>query len=122
MPFVARRNGFAGWIWPAGHGVENHDIDYEEEWWQHTPLSESNTNAERLLVNSSIGTQSSEQEYSYLTASNRRPSKPYSHNPQSFLRGTRPYTFPMSTKHVCTSFWHAPKISRKFAGEWKFVL
>ena len=23
-------------------------IDYEEEWWQHTPLSKSNTRGERL--------------------------------------------------------------------------
>jgi len=28
--------------------VENPDIDYEEEWRQHTTLSESNTNAESL--------------------------------------------------------------------------
>jgi len=41
-------NGFAGRIWPVGRSVENSDIDYEEEWRQHTPLSESNTNAERL--------------------------------------------------------------------------
>ena len=66
--------------------------------------------------------QSFEQDYSYLTASKRHPSAPYSHNnPQSFSRVTRPYTFPRSTKHVC-SLWHAPRISRKFAGEWKFDL
>jgi len=52
----------------------------------------------------SAGTQSSEQEYSYLTASKRHPSAPYSYNnPQSFSRGTRPYTFPRSTKHVYKS-------------------
>ena len=45
---MAGWNGFAGLIWPAGRGVENPDINYEEEWWQHTPLSESNTNTERL--------------------------------------------------------------------------
>jgi len=39
-----------------------------------------------------------------MTASNRHPSTLYSHNiTQSFSRGTRPYTFPRSTKHVCTS-------------------
>ena len=35
-----------------GRSVENPDIDNEEEWWQHTPLSESNTNTERLWFNS----------------------------------------------------------------------
>jgi len=52
MRFAAGWNGLAGRIWPAGRSVENPDIDYEEKWWQHTPLSESNTNAERLWVNS----------------------------------------------------------------------
>jgi len=52
MRFAAGRNGFAGRIWPPGRSVENPDIDYEEEWWQHTPLSESNANTERLWVNS----------------------------------------------------------------------
>jgi len=52
MRFAARWNGCAGLICPAGRSVENPDIYYEEEWWQHTPLSESNTNAERLWVNS----------------------------------------------------------------------
>jgi len=55
----------------------------------------------------STGTQSSEQEYSHLTASNSHPSTPYSQNiTPSFPRGTRPYTlytFPRSTKHVCES-------------------
>jgi len=37
---------------PAGRSAENPDIDYVEEWWQHTPLSESNTNAERLWFHS----------------------------------------------------------------------
>jgi len=52
----------------------------------------------------STGRQPSEQEYSYLTASKRHPSTPYSHNThQSFSRGTRPYTLPRSTKHVYKS-------------------
>jgi len=39
-------------------------------------------------------TQTCEQEYSDLTASNRRPSKPYSRNtPQSFSRGNRSSAF-----------------------------
>jgi len=48
-------------------------------------------------------TQSSEQEYSYLTASKRHPSNPYYRNNQSFSRGTRPYTFTRSTEHVYKS-------------------
>ena len=52
----------------------------------------------------STWTQSFEQEYSYLMASKRHPSTPYSRNiPQSFSRGTWPYTFLRSTKHVHTS-------------------
>jgi len=50
MCFAAGWNGFAGWIWPAGRSLENLDLDYEEEWWQHTPLSDSNINAERLRL------------------------------------------------------------------------
>ena len=50
MCFAAGSNGFAGRICPAGRSVENSDIEYEE-WWQHTPLSEYNTNAEWLWFN-----------------------------------------------------------------------
>jgi len=51
MCFAARWNGFAGRMWSAGRSLENTDTDYEEEWWQHTPMSESNTNAEQLWFN-----------------------------------------------------------------------
>jgi len=51
MCFAVGWNGFAGRIWPAGRNLENPYIDYEEEWWQHTPLSESNSNAEQLWFN-----------------------------------------------------------------------
>jgi len=51
MCFAARWNGFAGRIWPSDRSLENPDIDYEEEWWQHTPLSESNTSGEQLWFN-----------------------------------------------------------------------
>jgi len=33
MCFTAEWNAFAGRNWPAGRGVENPDIDDEEEWW-----------------------------------------------------------------------------------------
>jgi len=56
MYFASGWNGFAGRTWPAGRSVENPDIDYEEEWRQHTTLSESNTNAESLWFNSVIDT------------------------------------------------------------------
>ena len=52
MCFATGWNGFIGRIWPAGRSVQNPDIDYEEEWWLRTPLSESNTHGERLWVNS----------------------------------------------------------------------
>jgi len=46
-------------------------------------------------------TQTSEQEYSDLTASNRRPSTLYSRkSPQSFWRGTQSHAFSKSTKRV----------------------
>ena len=51
MCFAAGWNGFAGGFCRAGRSVENPDIDHEEEWWQHTPVSEYNTNAERLWFN-----------------------------------------------------------------------
>ena len=50
MCFAGGWDIFAGRIWPADDSVENPDIDYEEEWWQHTPLTESN--AERLWFDS----------------------------------------------------------------------
>ena len=52
MCFSAGWNCFASRICPAGRSAENPDIDHEEEWWQNTPLSESNTNTERLWFNS----------------------------------------------------------------------
>jgi len=67
--------------------------------------------------NRSTGTPFSEQEYSYLTASKSHPSTPYSHNtPQSFSRGTRPYTHSRGRQHMCIGLWHVPRISRNFAG------
>jgi len=40
MCFAAGWIGFAGQIWTAGRSLENPDIEYEGEWWQHTPLLE----------------------------------------------------------------------------------
>jgi len=52
MCFATGWNCFVCRIYPTGRSMENPGIDYEEEWWQHTPLSESNTNTERLWFNS----------------------------------------------------------------------
>jgi len=104
MYFAAGWNGFAGWVWPAGCSLENPDINYEKEWWQHTSLSESNTNAERLWFNSvdtdaifwaRIQLPDCQQEAPINTVLPQPP--------QSFSRGTRPYTVPRSAKHVYKS-------------------
>jgi len=58
-------------------------------------------------------TQTSEQEYSDLTHSNRRPSTPYSRNTSnSFSRGTRSYAFSRLTKHVQTSLAYSQDFSK----------
>jgi len=58
-------------------------------------------------------TQTSEQEYSDLTASNRRPSTSYSLNtPQSVSQGTRSYAFSRSTKHVKTFLAYSQDLSK----------
>ena len=87
-----------------GCSAENPDIDYEEEWWERTILLESNTNAEWLWFNS-VDRETVFRTWIQLLGSQpRHPSTPYSYNtPQSFSRGTRPYTFPKSTKHVYRS-------------------
>ena len=58
-------------------------------------------------------TQTSEQEYSDLTASNGRPSTPYSPNtPRSFSQGTRSYAFSTLTKHVKKSIAYSQDFSK----------
>jgi len=58
MCFATEWNSFAGriWpravVWPQGRSLENPDMNYEEERWQHKPLSKSNTNNQRLYFNS----------------------------------------------------------------------
>ena len=37
---------------PVGLSLSTPDADYEEKWWQHTPLSESNINGEQSWFNS----------------------------------------------------------------------
>ena len=66
--------------------------------------------------------QSSEQEYSYLTTRKRHPSTPHSHNPspKAFHEETG-RTFPRGRQNMCIRLWRAPRISRKFAGECRFI-
>ena len=104
------KNAFCGrvkWLrrldFSADHSVENPDIYYEEEWWQHAPLSESNTNAEWLWFNSVgrgtifwAGTQllDGQQEAPVNTVLPK-------HCPKLFT--SNPAIFPRSTKHVYKS-------------------
>jgi len=94
MCFADWWNGFAGRIWPMGCTLENPDIDYEEEWWQHTPLSESNTNAERLWFNSvdtdtifwaRIQLLDGQQEAPVNTVLQQHPPKLFNRNPAIYL-------------------------------------
>jgi len=104
MCFAAGWNGFAGRIWPAGRSLKIPDINYEEEWWQHTPLSDSTPSVNGCDLTLSTQIETSEQEYNDLTASNRRPSTPYFGNThESLSRWTRSYTFSRSTKRVYMS-------------------
>jgi len=81
--------------------VENRDIDYKEEWRQVHHYESPTPSLNGCELTLSTGTQSSGQEYSYLTASKRHPSTPYCHNTsRSFSRWTWPYTFPRWTKQV----------------------
>jgi len=98
MCFGAGWNSFACRILPAGRSVENPDIDCEEEWWQHAPLLKSNTTLNGCHLTLSTETQSSELEYSYLTASKRHPLTPYS---QSFLRRSRPTIYFLQVNETC---------------------
>ena len=68
----------------------------------------------------STRTQFSEQEYSYLTASKRHQSTPYSHNThRSFHEepGNIISILSRSRQNMSTLLWHAPSISQKFAEE-----
>ena len=65
--------------------------------------------------------QSSDQEYSGLTASKRHPSTPYSRNTPKAFREKPGHTFPRTTKHVYTSLACSQDCS-KISGEWKFGL
>jgi len=98
-------------------------IEYEEERWQYTSLSESKTQDERWWINSTDtdtnfwgeGTQ-----YKWPVTGGRHT--PYSHIiPQSFSRGTRSYAFSISTKYAQTYLAYYQDIS-KIAEEWKFGL
>jgi len=99
--FVAGWNGFVGRIWPPHRSVENPDIDSEEEWWQHTPFLESNN--DRLWFNPVDGDTIfwTGIRIQLLDGQQQAPVNTVLHNiTPSFSRGTRPYSFPRSTKRV----------------------
>jgi len=92
-------NWSAGRMRLAGSSLATTVVDYEEKSRHPCRSPIPTVNCRDLTL--STRTQTSEQEHSNLTASNRRPSTPYSCNtPQSFSRGTRSYAFSRSTKHV----------------------
>ena len=90
------------------------DVDYEERSNDSTHRCRSPTptvNGRDLTLPTRV--QTSEEQYIDLTASNRRPSTPYSRNtPQSFSRGTRSYAFSRSTKHVWKFLAYSQDLSK----------
>jgi len=67
----------------------------------------------------STRTQFSEQEYSNLMASKRRQSTPYSHNTHRTFNEEPGNTLSILSRgrqNMSILLWHAPRISRKFAG------
>ena len=106
MCFAVRWNGFARQIWPPGRSLENPDMNYEEERWQHTPLSKYKTNNERLYFNSGdtdtifwAGIQlfEGQQEAPVNTVLQQHP--------QSFSQGTG-HVLSRGRQHMCRpTFW-----------------
>ena len=114
MCFAAGWNGFAGRILPASRSVKNPDrlLKRSGDSTHHCRSPTPTLNG--CDLSPSTETQPSELEYTYLTASKRHPSTPYSHHntPQSFSRGTQPYTyFTRSTNHVYKSFAYSQDFS-----------
>jgi len=64
----------------------------------------------------STRTQFSEQEYSYLTASKRHQSTPYSRNTHRTFREDPGNILSRGRQNMSILIWRAPRISRKFAG------
>jgi len=64
----------------------------------------------------STWTQFSEQEYSYLTVSKRHQSTPYSRNTHRTFRDEPGNIVSRGRQNMSIPIWHAPRISRKFAG------
>jgi len=122
MCFESGWNGFSGWIWPAGRSLEILDVNYEEEWWQHTHCRSPTPSVNDCNLTPSTRTQSSEQEYSYLTTSKRQPSTPYSRNASKAFHKERGYLLSRGRQNMCIHLWQSPRISQKFAGEWKLFL
>jgi len=115
MCFEAEWNGFAGRIYPAGRSAENPDIDYVEEWWRTTPLSESNTNAGRLWFNSVDKDTIFWTGVQLLDGQQEAPvNTVLPQHPQKFFTRNRPYTIPRSTKHVYMSMVLSQDLSKVY--------
>jgi len=98
--------------------------DNEEEWWQHTPLSESNTNGERLWfkspdtdINFWAGIHWLDGKY------NKWPLTPYSRSTsRSFSRGTWSYTLEVDKACVDQTCFVCFQGFLKICCKWKFEL
>jgi len=91
-------------------------IDYDKEYWQHTPLPESNTHCEQLRFNSTDTDKNFWAGIEYLTASNKWPSMLYSHKrPQSFSWGIWSYAFSNLIKTCADVFSILPRSLKNFS-------
>ena len=89
------------------------EVNYEKERDNTHPIRSPTATVNGFDLTLPTRLQTSEQDYSDLTASNRRPLTPYSRNTlQSFSRGTRSYAFPRSAKHMWTSFAYSQDFSK----------
>ena len=98
-----------------------HILDYEDVWWhwQHTPLSESNTNGERLWFKSSDTDTNFWARIQWLLIGGhqyRTPEalhKTFPERPGLMLSRGR--------QNMCRRLWHTPRISWILAGVWRMV-
>jgi len=98
--------------------------DNEEEWWQHTPLSESNTNGERLWFKSTDTDINFWAGIHWLDGKyNKWPLTPYSRSTsRSFSRGTWSYTFYVDKACVDQTCLICFQGFSKICCKWKFEL
>ena len=94
--------------------------DYEKERWQHTPLSESNTNGERSWVNfPDTDKLLSRNTMAWQPVTGGRQLWLPQHSQKLFTRN--PVVCFLEVDKACGPLWHTSNISQKFAGEWNLV-